>query len=384
VQVAIEVQSAALRVNGDIWGRPAREGLLEVGGNGHLRRDDILLDVQDLRTYFQTELGPLRAVDGVSFFVRKGETLGIVGESGCGKSITAKSIMQILPKSQGKIVGGKILYYPEAGDPIDIAALDPQGPEMRNIRGNEISMIFQEPMTSLNPVYTIGQQIMEAVHLHQRVDRKTAREIAIDMLERVGIPAPHERVDQYPHEFSGGMRQRAMIAMALSCNPRLLIADEPTTALDVTVEAQIINLLLDLQETSETAVIMITHDLDVIGDMADRVIVMYAGWIVESGTAEDIFYRPTHPYTQGLMHSNPRIGETKRLVPIRGSVPSLKSLPQDWCYFAPRCDIVQDICAREAPPVVEAEDGHFVKCWQAFGKEVMSWKAEAPSSESRA
>ena len=338
---------------------------MEVGGRGQLHQDDILLDVQDLRTYFRTELGPLRAVDGVSFTVRKGETLGLVGESGCGKSVTAKSIMQILPKSQAEIVGGSIIYYPEKGEPIDIAVLDPQGPEMRNIRGNEIAMIFQEPMTSLNPVYTIGQQIMEAVQLHQKVDRKTAREIAIEMLERVGIPAPHERVDQYPHEFSGGMRQRAMIAMALSCNPRLLIADEPTTALDVTVEAQIINLLLDLQETYRTSIMMITHDLDVIGDMADRVIVMYAGWVVESGMAKDIFYTPTHPYTQGLMRSNPRIGETKRLIPIRGSVPSLKSLPKGWCYFAPRCDMVQDICAKEEPPVVEVADGHFVKCWRA-------------------
>ena len=363
---------------------PSNGRQLEVGGSAHLLHDDILLDVQNLRTHFRTELGPLRAVDGISFAVRKGETLGIVGESGCGKSVTAKSIMQILPKSQGKIVGGKIIYYTERGGPIDIAALDPQGPEMRNIRGNEISMIFQEPMTSLNPVYTIGQQIMEAVQLHQQVDRKTARDVAIEMLEKVGIPAPHERVDQYPHEFSGGMRQRAMIAMALSCNPRLLIADEPTTALDVTVEAQIINLLLDLQETSQTSVIMITHDLDVIGDMADRVIVMYAGWVVESGTAKDIFYRPKHPYTQGLMHSNPRIGEARRLVPIRGSVPDLKSLPQDWCYFAPRCENVQAICAKEEPPVMQVEDDHFVKCWMACEKEVMSCKAEIPSSESKA
>ncbi|NMB12087.1 MAG: ABC transporter ATP-binding protein [Firmicutes bacterium] len=333
---------------------------------------DILLEVQNLKTHFRTERGPLRAVDGVSFTVRRGETLGIVGESGCGKSVTAKSIMQILPLSQAKIVAGKILYYNERGESVDITTLDPQGPEMRSIRGNEISMIFQEPMTSLNPVYTIGQQIMEAVQLHQKVNRETARDVAIEMLEKVGIPAPAERVDQYPHEFSGGMRQRAMIAMALSCNPKLLIADEPTTALDVTVEAQIINLLLDLQATSRTSVIMITHDLNVIGDMADRVIVMYAGWVVESGTAEDIFYRPQHPYTRGLMHSIPRIGEAKRLVPIKGSVPDLKNLPQGWCYFAPRCEKVETICARKEPPTFRVGDEHFAKCWAVGEKEVVS------------
>ena len=327
-----------------------------------MAQGELLLDVQNLSTHFNTEEGIVRAVDRVSFQVYKGQTLGIVGESGCGKSVTAKSIMQIVPKPNGSIVEGKILYYRET-DVVDIAALHYQRQEMRELRGNEISMIFQEPMTSLNPVYTIGDQIMEAIQLHQKLDKQAAREKAVEMLAKVGIPSPSERIDRYPHEFSGGMRQRVMIAMALSCNPKLLIADEPTTALDVTVEAQIINLMQDLQDEMGMSIIMITHDLGVIAGIADRVLVMYAGWVVEEGSTEEIFYSAKHPYTQALLQSVPRIGRRGRLNSIKGTVPDLINLPRGWCYFAPRCSHVMDICLENEPPMCVLVNGRRVKCW---------------------
>ncbi|NLY51519.1 MAG: ABC transporter ATP-binding protein [Firmicutes bacterium] len=327
-----------------------------------MAQGELLLDVQNLSTHFNTEEGIVRAVDRVSFQVYKGQTLGIVGESGCGKSVTAKSIMQIVPKPNGRIVEGKILYHREDGV-VDIATLHYQSQEMRELRGNEISMIFQEPMTSLNPVYTIGDQIMEAIQLHQKLDKQAAREKTIEMLAKVGIPSPRERIDRYPHEFSGGMRQRVMIAMALSCSPKLLIADEPTTALDVTVEAQIINLMQDLQDEMGMSIIMITHDLGVIAGIADRVLVMYAGWVVEEGSTEEIFYSAKHPYTQALLQSVPRIGRTGRLNSIKGTVPDLINLPQGWCYFAPRCSHVMDICLENEPPMCALVNGRRVKCW---------------------
>jgi len=331
-------------------------------GEQELAQGKLLLDVQNLSTHFKTEEGIVRAVDRVSFQVFRGQTLGVVGESGCGKSVTAKSILQIVPKPNGSIVGGRILYYRE-DEVIDIAALHHQSHQMRELRGNEISMIFQEPMTSLNPVYTIGAQIMEAIQLHQKLDKRAAREKAIEMLAKVGIPSPQDRVDRYPHEFSGGMRQRVMIAMALSCNPKLLIADEPTTALDVTVEAQIINLMQDLQEEMGMSIMMITHALGVIAGIADRVLVMYAGWVVEEGSTEEIFYSPKHPYTEALLESVPRIGCRGRLSSIKGTVPDLTNLPQGWCYFAPRCSYVMDICWEEEPPMHFLDTGQRVKCW---------------------
>lgn len=325
---------------------------------------DLLLEVNGLKTYFHTEEGVVKAVDDVSFNLKRGETLGVVGESGCGKSITSLSIMQLVPRPKGKIESGLIEYYgnDETEKPISILSLGPQSPEMRAIRGNEIAMIFQEPMTSLNPLYTIGNQIIEAVLLHQDVDKSAAREKAIEMLRLVGISAPEKRVDEYPHELSGGMRQRAMIAMALSCNPSLLIADEPTTALDVTIEAQILRLMKELQNELGMSIMIITHDLGVIGEMADRVIVMYAGKIVEKATTDDIFYNPKHPYTKGLLNSIPRIGRKKRLVPIQGTVPSLYQLPKG-CYFQPRCPEAKEICKRQEPPTLELGEEHSVKCW---------------------
>lgn len=324
---------------------------------------DTLLKVEDLHTYITTEAGLVKAVNGVSFEVKKEEVLGVVGESGCGKSMTALSIMQLLPRPHGKIHAGKILFRNRAGEVIDLAQQDPTGSVMRQIRGNEIAMIFQEPMTSLNPVYTVGYQIVEAIMLHQKVTEKQAWKMAEEMLGRVGIPSPKQRVREYPHQMSGGMRQRAMIAMALSCNPKLLIADEPTTALDVTVEAQIINLMQDLQDEMGMSIIMITHDLGVIAGIADRVLVMYAGWVVEEGSTEEIFYSAKHPYTQALLQSVPRIGRRGRLNSIKGTVPDLINLPRGWCYFAPRCSHVMDICLENEPPMCVLVNGRRVKCW---------------------
>ncbi len=315
-----------------------------------------LLEVKNLRTYFYTDDGVARSVDGVSYEVDKGETLGVVGESGCGKSVTALSIMRLIPNPPGKIVSGEILYN-------GTNLLDLSEERMRDIRGNDVSMIFQEPMTSLNPVFTVGQQIDEAVVLHQKVSSAEARTRSIEMLKLVGIPAPEQRYREYPHQLSGGMRQRVMIAMALSCNPGLLIADEPTTALDVTVQAQILELITRLQEEFGMGVIMITHDLGVIAEVSDRVAVMYAAKIVEYATADEIFYNPKHPYTIGLLKSIPRLGQNKdRLATIEGTVPPPTNFPVG-CHFCTRCSYADALCWNDEPPLVEIETGHSVACW---------------------
>jgi len=315
-----------------------------------------LLQVQDLQTHFFTDDGVVRAVDGVSFDVRPGETLAIVGESGSGKSVTALSILRLVAEPPGRIVGGRILF--KGGD---LAKLKPA--EMRRIRGNAISMIFQEPMTSLNPVYTCGDQIMEALILHEKLDKDAARTRAIEMLQRVGIPAPEQRVDEYPHQMSGGMRQRVMIAMALACRPAILIADEPTTALDVTIQAQILDLLGTLQKEFGMAVLLITHDLGVVAETAHRVAVMYAGQVVEYCTVEQAFARPLHPYTAGLQASLPKLGEKQdRLRVIPGNVPNPVRFPKG-CRFHPRCPVKIDRCL-EDPPVRDF-GGHLSRCWRA-------------------
>jgi len=322
-----------------------------------------LLSVEDLRTWFYTRDGIVRAVDGVSCAVYPGETLAVVGESGCGKSVTSLSILRLIASPPGKIVSGRLLF--EGRDLLDLAE-----DAMRAIRGNEISMIFQEPMTSLNPVFTIGHQIGETLELHQGMDRRRATARAIEMLQLVKIPEPERRVRQYPHELSGGMRQRVMIAMALSCNPKLLIADEPTTALDVTIQAQILDLMRELKTKTGAAIVLITHDLGVVAEMAQRVVVMYAGRKVEEAPVDALFARPLHPYTKGLLGSIPRLaeaaegGERKRLVEIPGMVPSLKEVVPG-CLFAPRCLHATARCAAEYPPLEEKGAGHWVACWEA-------------------
>ena len=307
-----------------------------------------ILEVKNLRTTFKTDEGELTAVDDVSFNVYKGKTLGIVGESGCGKSVSSLSIMKLIPNPPGKIAGGEILYRGQ-----DLLKFDSS--QMRSIRGNEISMIFQEPMTSLNPVFTIGNQIREAIGLHQKLNRNEIRDKAVEMLKLVGIPAPEKRVDDYPHQLSGGMRQRVMIAMALSCNPQILIADEPTTALDVTIQAQILELLKELQQKVGMALILITHDLGVVAEMADEVVVMYAGRIVEQGEVREIFRQPKMPYTRGLLNSIPIMNKDptgrlkkKRLEAIPGIVPDLLHLPQG-CRFQERCSYVIPECKQHEP-----------------------------------
>ena len=321
-----------------------------------------LLDIRDLKTYFHTDDGVVRAVDGVSLSIAPEKTLGVVGESGCGKSITAFSTMRLIPSPPGKIEHGQILFHkdPES-DPIDLTQLNPKGTQMRDIRGNDIAMIFQEPMTSLSPVHTVGNQIAEAIMLHQNADKKEARERAIDALNKVRLPRPDRQVDAYPHELSGGMRQRAMIAMALSCNPSLLIADEPTTALDVTVQAQILDLMRHLQSDIGMAIMLITHDLGVVASMADYVAVMYLGKIVEYADTRTVFKNPRHPYTMGLLNSIPQVGQKRRLVPIEGTIPDPFEIPQG-CAFAPRCPHAMDKC-REEPQLLEIESGHRVSCW---------------------
>ena len=321
-----------------------------------------LLDIAGLSTIFNTDDGAIRAVDDVSFSINRGQTLGIVGESGCGKSVTGLSILQL--QSPGHIEKGQIHYYKNNKDlPIDITQLAPKSEEMRSIRGNDIAMIFQEPMTSLNPVYTIGNQISEAVVLHQQVSKKEARSRSIEMLERVGIPAPHKRVDDYPHQFSGGMRQRAMIAMALSCNPSLLIADEPTTALDVTIQAQVLDLMRELQEELGMAIMMITHDLGVIAEITNEIVIMYAGRVVEKGNLDQIFYHPLHPYTRGLLASIPVLGADshKQLHSISGSVPRPSAMPPG-CAFAPRCAERFERCD-EMPELKAVGEHNSVRCW---------------------
>jgi oligopeptide/dipeptide ABC transporter ATP-binding protein len=326
---------------------------------------EYLVKVDNLKTYFRTLDGEVRAVDGVSLTIKPGETLGVVGESGCGKSVTAFSILRLLPPKTSRIVDGSILFNRGNGSsPIELTTVDPNGDLIRSIRGNEIAMIFQEPLTSLSPVHTVGDQIAEAVKLHQNASESAAREKSIDMLKAVGIAMPQQRYDEYPHQFSGGMRQRAMIAMALSCNPSLLIADEPTTALDVTIQAQILELMKSLQEEFRTAIMIITHDLGVIAEMADRVTVMYMGKIVEHSDAQTIFNHPLHPYTVGLMRSIPRIGrEVKgRLTPIPGSVPDPFSIPAG-CAFYPRCPVPNKKPECNQPvSLLEIESGHQVRC----------------------
>lgn len=316
-----------------------------------------LLELQDLKTYFFTEDGVVPAVDGVSFGVDRGGSLGVVGESGCGKSVTALSIMRLIPQPPGKIVGGKILFNGE-----DL--VQKKESEMRRIRGNEISMIFQEPMTSLNPVFTVGDQIMEAIILHQKVSKQQARKKAEEMLRLVGIPSPDKRLDEYPHQLSGGMRQRVMIAMALSCNPSLLIADEPTTALDVTIQAQILDLMRSLKKEIGMSIMLITHDMGVIAEMADNVVVMYAGKVVEKAPVLAIFENPLHPYTQGLLGSIPKLHQvTERLEAIPGTVPNPTRMPAG-CRFNPRCEYAKEICRQQEPPIEEYGAGHMAACWK--------------------
>jgi oligopeptide/dipeptide ABC transporter ATP-binding protein len=320
---------------------------------------ELLLRVTNLQTYFFTDDGIAKAVDGVNLEIHKGETLGLVGESGCGKSVSALSILRLIPDPPGRIVDGQILFKGK-----DLLKLS--NSEMRKVRGNEISMIFQEPMTSLNPVFTIGNQIAEAVQLHQGLSKRASLEKAIEMLKLVGIPSPEQRVKEYPHQLSGGMRQRAMIAMALSCNPSLLIADEPTTALDVTIQAQILDLINNLKKELGMAVMLITHDLGIIAETAARVAIMYAGKVVEEADVYTLFESPKHPYTQGLLCSIPRpdLGMTKeiRLQEIPGIVPSLTELPQG-CSFNPRCPKAMDSCRKEPPELKEINPGQKVSCW---------------------
>lgn len=320
-----------------------------------MNRQTELLRIDHLKTQFHTLKGIARAVDDVSFSVHRGEVLGVVGESGCGKSVTAQSIMRLIPQPPGKITGGRILF-----DGKDLVTLPMR--EMRKIRGNRISMIFQEPMTSLNPVKTVGDQVGEMFRLHQGMGRKEALEQACDMLAMVQIPEPAKRIREYPHQLSGGMRQRVMIAMALACKPELLIADEPTTALDVTVQAQIMDLITDLRHQQGTAVMMITHDLGVIAEMADRVVVMYAGRVVETGTTKALFANPQHPYTRGLLDSVPVIGRSKdRLTEIPGIVPSLYEKAAG-CRFCPRCPDAVDSCWNTIPEIRNVGPDHAVRC----------------------
>ncbi len=331
---------------------------------------DALLKVQDLKTYFYTDDGVVKALDGVDFEVERGKVLGVVGESGCGKSVTSLSILQLVPHPGRILSGSKILYYPKAGQEVDITAMAPSGKAIRSIRGNEISMIFQEPMTSLTPVYTIGKQIVEAIRLHTDLDKAAARQLAIEMLVRVGIPAPEQRVDEYPFQLSGGQRQRALIAMALACNPNFLIADEPTTALDVTIQKQILRLMKELQDDLGMSIMLITHDLGVIADIAHDVVVMYLGKIVERGTVGEIYHNPQHPYTRGLLNSVPVIGRAKRLTAIRGTVPSFYQIPEG-CSFRDRCDFAWEKCQTE-PGEFALSDTQAVKCWLAEGGEARS------------
>ncbi len=324
---------------------------------------DVLLDIRNLKVQFALEEGIVHAVDGLDLTVRRGQTVGIVGESGCGKSVTAQAILRIVPKP-GAIVEGRIVYYrPSAGEGQDLASLPANGAAMRALRGNEIVMVFQEPMSSLAPVYTIGHQIMEAVKLHQQASPAEARERTLDILQRVGMPQPRQTIDSYPHQLSGGMRQRGMIAMALSCNPTLLIADEPTTALDVTTQGQILELMQDLQQDLGMAIVFITHDLGVIAKMTEYVAVMYLGKVVETADVDAIFHAPKHPYTKALLKSIPRIGaKERRLQAVTGMVPDPFHVPPG-CPFHPRCDeFIAGQCDAEIPPWVETEAGRGVRC----------------------
>jgi peptide/nickel transport system ATP-binding protein len=337
-----------------------------------MKQDQLLIEVKDLKTYFFLDEGTVRALDGVDFNIWRGQTIGVVGESGCGKSVTARSILRIVPKP-GRIVGGEITLHRKLGgdgsaqvEEVKLSELDPAGPIMRGIRGAEIALVPQEPMASLSPVYTIGNQISEAIMLHQRVGKDEARVKAIEMLDLAGFPKPKERIDSYPHQLSGGLRQRAVIAMGLSCHPSLLIADEPTTALDVTTEAQILRLMRSLQGELGMAIMFITHNLGVVAQMCEDVVVMYMGRVVEEATVDDIFHNAKHPYTQALLRSIPRLGQKtqgrRQLESIRGTVPDPYSRPKG-CAFHPRCSQrIRGVCDQDAPPWVEVEPGHKVRC----------------------
>ena len=323
-----------------------------------------VLEIEDLQTYFFTPGGVVRAVDGVSYSVRAGETLGVVGESGCGKSVTALSILRLVTTPPGRIVGGAIRF--QGRDLLQCSES-----EMEQIRGNDISMIFQEPMTSLNPLFKVGDQISEAIALHKGLTKRQAHAHAIDMLRRVSIPEPEQRANAYPHQMSGGMRQRVMIAMALSCDPKVLIADEPTTALDVTIQAQILDLMREIRESFGTAIVLITHDMGVVAENADRVVVMYAGRKVEEADVDDLFDAPAHPYTKGLLAAIPHLDDAARsgvgrarLNEIKGMVPSLAHLPAG-CSFAPRCGFASDRCREAYPPLEQLRPRHWVACWHA-------------------
>ena len=326
-----------------------------------------ILTINNLKTYFFLESGTVKAVDGVSLALKRNQTLGLVGESGCGKSITAMSIMRLLKSPPGKIVEGQVLLHQRQTGSVqttDLVKLPANGARMRDIRGGEVAMVFQEPMTSLNPLYSIGTQIAETVQLHQKVSRKEGLERALEMLEKVQISDARRRLNEYPHQLSGGMRQRVMIAMALSCNPEILLADEPTTALDVTVQARIIDLMRALQQEFDSSIVMITHNLGVVSQMADHVAVMYLGKIVEYAEVREVFHHPLHPYTVGLLNSVPVLGKKghKRLVPIRGMVPSPTEIIRG-CPFAARCPHVMKVCREEMPALREARVGHQVACW---------------------
>ena len=354
VGVVLRIPSNSNLTHPDMLQKADKQVLNDMTANQHL------LDVSHLSTHFFTFEGVAQAVDDVSFYLDKGEVLGVVGESGCGKSVTAQSIMRLIPEPPGKIVHGHILF-----DGLDLVQLTMEA--MRGIRGKRISMIFQEPMTSLNPVYTIGNQISEMFTLHEGLSHKQSLARSIEMLQRVQIPAPEKRIHEYPHQLSGGMRQRAMIAMALSCNPEILIADEPTTALDVTVQAQILDLMLKLRQDYDTAIMIITHDLGVIAEIATRVVVMYAGKVVESAGTVSLFEDPKHPYTRGLMLSIPKLGdrtrgERRQLAEISGMVPGLLALPRG-CRFHPRCPEVMDICRRDTPDLYPASNERRVRCF---------------------
>ncbi|MBU3189901.1 ABC transporter ATP-binding protein [Clostridium bowmanii] len=315
-----------------------------------------LVEIKNLKTYFYTEDGIVKAVDDVSFNIREGEIIGVVGESGCGKSVTAMSIMRLIPSPPGKIVGGEILFE-------DKKILELKDDEMRKIRGNEIAVIFQEPMTSLNPIFTIGYQIEEVIQLHQKLNKIQTKKKAVEVLKLVGVPRSEDIVKCYPHELSGGMRQRAMIAMAVSCNPKLLIADEPTTALDVTIQAQILDIMKDLKKKLNTSIMLITHDLGVIAEMAEYVVVMYAGKVVEEAPVIELFKNPMHPYTEGLMKSKPSLDkDVDRLYSIPGQVPNPINMPEE-CYFCARCPNAMDICRVQQPPIKEIRPGHKVACF---------------------
>jgi peptide/nickel transport system ATP-binding protein len=320
----------------------------------------VLLNVENLKTYFNTDHGMVKAVDGVSYYISEREIIAIVGESGCGKSVSQLSVLQLIPMPPGKIVGGKVIFEGQ-----DLLEYEPNGPQMRSIRGGKIAMIFQEPMTSLNPVLTISRQVTEALELHMHMDRETARKRAIELIKLVGIPDGERRIDDYPHQFSGGMRQRVMIAMALSCNPRILIADEPTTAVDVTTQAQLLELLKEMVMHFNSSLVMVTHNLGIVARYAERIYVMYAGRIVESGTTKELFGNPRHPYTIGLLKCVPRLDEEigKKLVPIHGLPPNLIDMPP-VCAFLPRCTFHNEKCEREPWPDLTHLDGqHYSACY---------------------